>query len=430
MKSFRVTAAVLAVVMITLLPAGCANKSAATANGPIYIKDKDTSNKVINFFINQSNQVTLDIMNEAATKFESDTGIKVTFSNYVQDTNQGTKSYDQVARERIESNKPDDVYILNAGVLQDEVEKGNIEPLSYLEGMDSLTEEALNGSKVRGVQYCLPMFMSAYSFYANTEILKANGLSIPANLSEFRNCCSRLKAAGITPFEGDKWWTEELVLAGGMSDLYFDNGSADDLNSGKTPISTYLGKGFQLVEDMDKQGYMNLKRTYDIAPGEEVKDLIVGKCAFAVSMAAIINEEYALNTRDKYTVTGVPVREDGSVVLMNPDLRICVCSKGANTEAAKKFVTYLTSKEVTDKFLTLEGRYSIRKDADVKAAEVVKGVDDCVKTGRTMPCQNYGINVEQWENVCKILWKMMQEGMTAKEAGAEMDKLQKAANGK
>jgi raffinose/stachyose/melibiose transport system substrate-binding protein len=175
---------------------------------------------------------------------------------------------------------------------------------------------------------------------------------------------------------------------------------------------------------------MDLKGAYDVAPGDEVKDLIAGKCAFAVSMAAIINEEYALNSRDRYVVTGVPVREDGSVVLLNPDLRICVCSKGANTEAAKKFVTYLTSKEVTDKFLTLEGRYSIRKDSDVKAAEVMKGADDCVKNGRTMPCQNYEINVEQWENVCKTLWKMMQEGMTAEEAAAEMDGLQKTANEK
>jgi raffinose/stachyose/melibiose transport system substrate-binding protein len=430
MKKSRATAIVLATAMILSLTAGCSDTSDGSADGPIYIKNKDTSDQVINFFINQSNQVTLDIMNEAATKFESDTGIKVTFSNYVQDTNQGTKSYDEVARERIESSEPDDVYILNAGVLQDEVEKGNIEPLTYLEGMDSLTDEALNGSKIKGVQYCLPMFMSAYSFFANTDILKANGLSVPTNLSEFEDCCSKLKAAGITPFEGDKWWTEELVLAGGMSDLYFDNGSVDDLNSGKTAISTYLGKGFRLVEDMDKQGYMDLKGTYDIAPGAEVKDLIAGRCAFAISMAAIINEEYALNTRDKYVVTGVPVREDGSVVLLNPDLRICVCSKGANTEAAKKFLTYLTSKEVTDKFLTLEGRYSVRKDSDVKAPEVMKGADDCVRTGRIMPCQNYEINVEQWENVCKTLWKMMQEGMTAEEAGAEMDDLQKTANGK
>lgn len=428
MKAVRAAAVMLAAAMVTSLSAGCAEKSGAAEDGPIYIQDKDKSTKVINFFMNQSNQVALDVMNEAATKFESDTGIKVTFSNYVQDTNQGTKSYDEVARERIESDEPDDVYILNAGVLQDEVEKGNIEPLTYLEGMDSLTEEALNGSKIKGVQYCLPMFMSAYSFFANTEILEANGLSVPTNLSEFENCCSKLKAAGITPFEGNKWWTEELVLAGGMSDLYFNNGSVDDLNSGKTAISTYLGKGFRLVEDMNRQGYMDLKGAYDVAPGDDVKDLIEGKCTFAVSMAAIINEKYAVDTRDKYTVTGVPVREDGSVVLMNPDLRICVCSKGANTDAAKKFVTYLTSREVTDKFLTLEGRYSIRKDVDVKAADVMKSADDCVKAGRTMPCQNYGINVEQWENVCKTLWKMMQEGMTADEAGAEMDNLQKAAN--
>lgn len=430
MKTFRTTEMLLAAAMAMSLSAGCSSAAAVSTDGPIYVKEKETSTKVINFFINQNNQVTLDVMNDAATKFENDTGIKVTFSNYVQDTNQGTKTYDEVARERIESENPDDVYILNAGVLQDEVEKGNIEPLTYLEGMDALTDDALNGSKIKGVQYCLPMFMSAYSFFANTEILKANGLSVPTNLSEFMDCCSKLKAAGITPFEGDKWWMEELVLAGGMSDLYFNGGSAEDLNSGKTAISTYLGKGFLLVEDMNSQGYMDLPAAYDIAPGDEVKDLIAGKCAFAVSMAAIINTDFAVNERDKYVVTGVPAREDGSVVLMNPDLRICVCSKGANTEAAKKFVTYLTSSEVTDQFLTLEGRYSIRKDSNVKAADVVQGVDDCVKAGRTMPCQNYEINVEQWENVCKLLWKMMQEGMTAEQASAEMDSLQKAANGK
>jgi len=430
MKLHRAAAILLATAMVMSLSAGCSNTSVPSTEGPIYVKKKETSAKEINFFMNQSNQVALEVMNEAAVKFESDTGIKVTFSNYVQDTNQGTKSYDEVVRERIESDEPDDVYILNAGVLKDEADKGNIESLDYLEGMDSLTEEALDGSKIKGVQYCLPMFMSAYSFYVNTDILDANGLAVPTNLSEFENCCSKLKAAGIMPFEGDKWWTEELVLGAGMSDLYFDNGSADDLNSGKTAISTYLSKGFKLVEEMDQKGYMNLKDTYDIAPGDEVKDLIAGKCAFAISMAAVINEDYAKVTGDKYIVTGVPVREDGSVVLMNPDLRICVCSKGRNTEAAKKFITYLTSKEVNDKFLTLDGRYSVRKDSDVTVAEVAKGVDDCVRAGRTMPCQNYQINVEQWENVCKTLWKMMQEGMTADEASAEMDQLQKAANAK
>ena len=337
MKTLKTAVIMLSTAMVMSLTAGCSKASSAATDGPLYVKDNDTSNTEIRFFINQNNQTALDIMNEAATKFESDTGVKVTFSNYVQDSNQGNKSYDDVARERIESGSPDDIYILNAGVLQDEVKKGNIEALTYLDGMDSLTEEALNGSKIKGVQYCLPMFMSAYCLYANTEILKANGLSVPTNLSEFMDCCSKLKAAGITPFEGNKWWTEVLVLADGMSDFYFDNGSVDDLNSGKTAISTYLTKGFKLVEGMDKLGYMDLKTMYDVAPGDDTKDLFAGKCAFAVSLGTTINEDYAAN-RDQYVVTGVPVREDGSVVLLNPDLRICVCSKGENTEAAKKFL--------------------------------------------------------------------------------------------
>jgi raffinose/stachyose/melibiose transport system substrate-binding protein len=430
MRAVRATAVMLTAAMVMSLSAGCGKTAGPSKSETLYIKKKEAPKQEIRFFLNQNNKLALDVMNEAATKFESDTGIKVKFASFIQDSNQGAKSYDEVVRERMESGEPDDLYILNAGVLQDEVEKGNIAPLTNLEGMDSLTEEALSGSKIRGVQYCLPMFMTAYSFFANTEILKANGLSVPTNRSEFQNCCSKLKAAGITPFEGNKWWTEVLVLAGGMSDFYFDKGSVDDLNSGKTPISTYLTKGFQFVEDMDKKGYMNLKSTYDIAPGDDVKDLADGKCAFAVSMATSISEEYAGSARDKITVTGVPVREDGSVVLMNPDLRVCVCLKGKETEAAEKFVTYLSSKEVTHKFLGIEGRYSIRKDTGGNVPEVMKGVDDCVKAGRTMPCQNYGISVEQWENVCKMLWKMMQEGMTAKEAGTEMDQLQKTANGK
>jgi len=433
MKAGRSAAYLTAAVLTVSLLGGCGSSSATSGSGVLYTKNIAAADedRTITFFINQSGTAALQIFNDAATKFETDTGIKVSFAHFVQDSNQGSKSYDEVAEERIESSEPDDLYILNADVLQGEVEKGNIAPLTDLKGISDLTETAIEGSKIKGVQYCMPMFMSAYSFYSNTDILKANSLSVPTNLSEFLACCKKLKAAGIMPFQGNKWWTEVLALAGGMSDFYFDKGSADDLNDGKTKISTYMEKGFQLVSDMDEEGYMDLAGTYDVAPGDDFKAMLAGKCAFAVNMAATISEDYANgDSRNHYAVSGVPLREDGSVVLMNPDVRICVCSKGKNTEAAEKFVTYLTSKEVTDKFLEQEGRYSIRKDSAISSPEVMKGVDECISAGRTMPCQNYAINVEQWGNTCQILWKMMQEGMTAREAGAEFDKLQAEANKK
>jgi raffinose/stachyose/melibiose transport system substrate-binding protein len=432
MKAGRSAAYLTAAAMAVSLLGGCGTTSSASDNSALYTTESPVTvagGKTITFFVNQNGTTALKIFNDAATKFEADTGIKVSFANFVQDSNQGSKSYDEVAEERIESDEPDDLYILNADVLQDEVEKGNIAPLTDLPGTSDLTEDAIEGSKIKGVQYCMPMFMSAYSFYSNTDILKANGLSVPTDLPEFLDCCKKLKAAGITPFQGNKWWTEVLVLAGGMSDFYFDKGSVDDLNSGKTKISTYMEKGFQLVSDMDAEGYMDLAGTYDVTPGDDFKAMLAGKCAFATNMAATIAEDYANgDNRNHYTVSGVPLRNDGSVVLMNPDVRVCVCSKGKNAEAAKKFVTYLTSKEVTDRFLERDGRYSIRKDAVISSPAVMKGVDECVSAGRTMPCQNYAINVEQWGNTCEILWKMMQDGMTAEEAGAAFDELQVEAD--
>jgi raffinose/stachyose/melibiose transport system substrate-binding protein len=425
MRAKRAIAVALSVLMLGIGLGGCAGKS--DDGGAVYSKTGGEA-KEVRFFMNLDDEPSLDILNDAAAKYEADTGVKVTFSNFVQDSNMGSKSYDEVATERIESDSPDDIYILNAGTLLKQVQKGNVEALSGLEGMSDLKQDAITGCSIDGTQYCMPLFMTAYGFYSNTAILKANGLSVPTNLDEFYRCCEVLKAHGVTPFECNKWWTEVLVLGGGMSDFYLGGGSADDLNSGKTAISTYMGKGFDIVSTMNDKGYFDLPGAYDVAPGDEVKDLVAGKTAFCVSMASNISWDYSKAAWSDIAVGGVPVREDGSVVLMNPDLRVCVCSKSTAKDEAMAFLSYLSRPEYTERFTEWQGRYSIRKDAAAPNLAVLKGVNDCISAGRTMPTQNYAIKVEQWDNTNTILWQMMQDGMSATQARAAFDELQATAN--
>lgn len=425
MRAKKAISVLLSMLMLGIGLSGCTGKG--DSGGAVYSKTSGEA-KEIHFFMNLDDELSLGILNDAAARYEADTGVKVTFSNFVQDSNMGGKTYDEVATERIESDSPDDIYILNAGVLLKQVQEGNVEPLDNLEGMADLKQDAIRGCSVNGTQYCMPLFMTAYSFYSNTALLKANGLSVPTSLDEFRRCCEVLKANGVTPFEGNKWWTEVLVLGRGMSDFYFDGGSADDLNSGKTTISTYIGKGFDLVSDMNEKGYLDLPGAYDVAPGDEVKDLAAGKVAFCVSMASNISWDYAKAAWGDIAVSGVPVREDGSVVLMNPDLRVCVCSKSTAKDEAMAFLSYLSRPEYTERFTEWQGRYSIREDAPAPDLAVLRGVNDCISAGRTMPTQNYAIKVEQWDNTNTILWQMMQDGMTATQASAAFDELQSTAN--
>lgn len=413
---------VMMVASFTL--SGCGRKSEDT-----YI-DEGSSTREITFFINQSDENTLKIFNQAGRDFEKDTGVKVSYANYVQDSGSSKKSYDEVAQARLESNDPDELYILNAGVIYKEQQKGNLAALTVLKGMSGLKESAMEGGMIGSKQYCLPMVMVPYCFFSNTKILKKYGLSIPENLQEFYSCCRTLKARGVKPFAANKWWLEVMVLARGMSDIYMNGNTDADiraLNDGTVNISSYMDKGFRLVKEMEKKGYLDLQETYDTDPGEEAAEFNEGKCAFMVCMASAVGENYVDDVKDHIALTGVPVRDDGSVMLLNPDMRVCVSAHAEGRKAAMGFVRYLSKKKYTEQFARVAGRYSIREDARTSGAEMMRGLDECISSNEVMPCQNYRIKVEQWDNTTQILWKMMTDKWTVDQADSRFDELQQQA---
>ncbi|MCH3942484.1 MAG: extracellular solute-binding protein [Atopobiaceae bacterium] len=423
-----VVAACAALAAAALL-VGCGSSGQGGSSDILYQKDSG-SGKEITFFLTRGNEAILSVLNQAASDYESEKGVKVVFSTYNQeDDSMGGKTYDQVVSEQLESDSPGDIYVVNSGVLASEAEKGNLLSLDAVKDASSLSEDSIAGSTIKGKVYSIPLFLSAYCLYANNDLLKANGLEMPHTLDEFYNCCEVLKANGVTPFEGNKWWVEGLVLANGMTPLYRGNAASGiaSLNDGTTPISTYVDKGFQVVEHMSQSGYMDLAGAYDIKTGADARDLVAGKCAFCISLGSTVDYAGVKEHPSAYSVTGIPT-ESGSVVLTMPDYRLAIAAKSKNAAEASDFVAYLSQSKYSDQFATLPGRFSMRSGAQGGSVEQLKEVYDCFSNGQTTPAQNYQINVEQWENTCNILWKMMQSGETADEAAAEFDQLQSSAN--
>lgn len=335
-------------------------------------------------------------------------------------------TYREMVERRLESNVDIDLYIIQAEDVISYEEKGYWLDLSGLKAASCLSDDALAQSTYDGKVFSIPLSYTGFGFWWNVDLLKEHGLSVPANLPEFLNVCETLKGAGIMPYIGNQGYALTVpAMAMGFSDLYTaENASqlVEELASGKTPVSTYMTKGFAFMEMMIANGYIDPAYALQTTPREDdVQDFLMGKGAFICA-----SMETNVKSPDfEIALTGIPVFEDGMISVVGANYRLAVNPNSPNVQYAIEFLNGLITPEWLAQNVSTEYALSTGKGA-YDMSYLNKNHRDfarLVMKGSQVPNQDFALRFNTWECIRDICREMC-NGVSAADAAQKYDLIQ------
>lgn len=335
-------------------------------------------------------------------------------------------TYREMVERRLASNVDIDLYTIHAEDVISFEKKGYWLDLSGLRAVSSLSEDALAQSTYDGKVFSIPLSYTGFGFWWNVDMLKEHGLSVPSNLSEFLNVCETLKEDGITPYIGNAGYALTVpVMAMGFSNLYTAKNSAqliEELSSGETPVSTYMTKGFEFIEMMIENGYMDAEYALSTTPREaDVQDFLDGKGAFVCAPM-----ETNIQSKDfEVFVTGIPVLEKGEISVVGANYCLAINPNSPNVQYAIEFIDEVITPEWLAKTVTTEYALSSGKgEYDLSYLdENHRDFARLVMSGSQIPNQDFALRFNTWECIRDICREIC-GGTSAAEAAKEYDIIQ------
>ncbi|MBO1678517.1 ABC transporter substrate-binding protein [Bittarella massiliensis (ex Durand et al. 2017)] len=312
-----------------------------------------------------------------------------------------------ILRNRIESDQPDDMYIVQAEDMIEFARKGYILDLSDFDFVGNLSETARQLSTIDGKVYCLPLVYTGFGLYWNVDLLAEHGLEVPENYQELIAVWDALVDKGITPYAGNMDYGLSVpAMCLSLNAVY---GSPDkdrllaDLTDGTTPISTYARKGFEFIALMRERGYVGPK-TGEIKPkSEEEAALFQGgkaACVCSAGCTVLYNDPEATGFAVK--MTGWPLLEDGYISVVGTSKKLCINPASKHLDVATAFVEMAGSEEALV-WCTDTGKVSAGKVNDpAKYLETEKEFDELIQTPGQIPNTDMNLKLNLWEHVRDI----------------------------
>lgn len=337
-------------------------------------------------------------------------------------------SYRELLVKRLESDTPDDLYIINAEDVLEFEKRGYWMDLSGMDFVDSLSEAALYQSTYNGKVFSVPMSIKGFGFIWNTGMLKEHGLSVPQNRGEFLSVCETLKSAGILPYGANKGYALTVpAMCAGFSELYAGDDRLqllDALNSGETPVSGYMRDGFEFLSMMIERGYMDAAQALADAPNEgDLERFAQGGCAFICT--TIDNLPKMPELPFEIQLTGLPVLEDGSVCVYGAGSRLCVNPNSRKLETALAFIEMVGSPQALAKSARWEMTISAAKDGGASVHPSGKALAELLMQPDQIPNQDFALHFNTWESIRDVSRELC-GGASVDEACAMLDDKQRA----
>lgn len=373
---------------------GCQDKDSKI----VYKESKDTEKIEISFLTTGYDGDTLDIFDPIIKKFhEENPHIKVAFENY-SDKN---KSYAEYIKNRIESSEPIDIVSMDVVNIFDYAHHNQIVDFSQTEMAKNLNDIAKKDSLVDGKVMSIPTGLTAYCLGANMDMLNKCHLDIPTNWEEFIHCCEVLKKNGYQPIVGTKNFPKMFILAGGLSQIYFNGHEEENiqnLNSGKTKISVFAKRGFEMLGELVDKGYLDAKDALNYAPSESINLFQEGKGCFTIGSSAGYNIK-ELNF--ELNLFPFPI-DKGSVSLVASDRRLAIMNDSKYIDESIKFLEFLTNKEAQELNISSFGRLPAYKTASKTTDKRMSLIMDSLNKKQVMLIQDYSLVFEQWGNLNQL----------------------------
>lgn len=365
----------------------------------VYKEQKDTEKIEISFLTTGFDGDTLSIFDPVIKKFhEEKPHIKVAFENY----NDKNKSIAEYIKNRIEGSEPLDIVSMDVVNIFEYARQNQIIDFSQTEMAKNLNDIARKDSLVDGKVMSIPTGLSAYCLGANMDMLNACHLDVPTNWEEFIHCCEVLKKKGYQPIVGTKNFPKMFVIAGGLSQIYFNGHEEENiqnLNSGDTKISVYAKRGFEMLAELVDKGYIDTEEALNHAPSESIELFAKEKGCFTIgnSVSYNVNE---LNF--ELSILPFPI-DNGYVSLIASDRRLAVMNDSKHIDESLEFLEFLTNKGAQELSVSSFGRLpayqTASKTVDKRMSLIMKSLDQ----NQVMLIQDYSLVFEQWGNLNTLI---------------------------
>ncbi len=114
-----------------------------------------------------------------------------------------------------------------------------------------------------------------------------------------------------------------------------------------------------------------------------------------------------MNTELDFEVAPLPVLEDGSMLVINPDTRLSVNADSQHLEAAMKFVEYFTEENNIQKFADQQSSFSPLKAGSPSSIGEIQSLVSCYKSGRTVIGSDALLELPIWELTAEAAQKLL-----------------------
>ena len=408
--------------------AACGNKDGADSD-LIVVEKKDE--KVVNLFspMEKTEADVENVARSAADKTilmaEEKLGVSVGYVTYTAENYQD-KTYDDVTLDRAR-NDMDDIYLLNPDTIRMLAEEGKLRDLSGLECVQNLRDVVKAANIVDGKLVAIPQEVVAYGLFINKDMFDQYKLELPETPEEFLECCRVFKENGIeTPVGANRWWLETFVLAQAYADLYNGGNTEAEiaaLNSGESKYSDYMRPGFEFLQEMIDQGYIDAEKAYVSEAIEgEGEDFLSQKTPIVMAYWGAANTETAYGKTDfEMLVIGFPSSR-GQMPVM-PMTGFGVGINAEHGEDAMDVLDIMLSDEALQVYAETNRVISPSKNVEVECVPALKPLNDRIQDNVYVLGANAGMNVEQWGNTCLIVRDLL-NGATVDECMAKFDALQ------
>jgi len=340
------------------------------------------------------------------------------------------KEYYEALLKRMESGNGDDIFITDHDTLYVLKNKGQIADLSALPVMKEYNNAVMTQIVEKdGKVFMLPTTVSMFGLYCNMDLLRAHGQKVPQTLLELRNVCAYFKAQGITPIIANNDISLKTLATGASFYGSYMNHTEKEiferLNDGSEKLSDYLRPGYELAESLIADGFIDAalasktKKTKD-----DLKQFEEGKNPFMLTGAWAARRVKKAAPDLTFEVHPLPLLEENSLLVVNPDTRLAVNEKGKHKEAALKFVEFFTRSENIRRFADDQCSLSPLKGAEPPSFPAIRPLLPCWDAGRTVVGSDNRLELPIWNYGAKIS-QMLLSGSSVDEAMQWLDKQKK-----
>ncbi len=325
---------------------------------------------------NFSDQAPKDTLAAAAAEFmKLNPGIKITIN---------TMAHEQYKTQLVSfltSKTPPDVLTWFAGYrMQQHAAKNLLEPIDEIFPGGAMEKEfpsAFKGAcSYKGKVYMMPHSWYWWAVYYNKDVFAKLNIKVPTTWDEFLKACETMKKAGIAPIAigaKDTWtaggWFDYMDVAVNGGDFH------QQLLAGTVSYTDpKVLKTFGYIADLSKNGYI-MPNASSYSWQEAANVMFDGKAGMYL-MGQFIKDVAPADKKDRIDFFKFPIVGANTKYGVDTPLDGFMIPKNAkNKVAAKKFLSFLASKQGQELMTKPLGRLAANGTVAVPNADAQRGLD-------------------------------------------------------